>query len=193
MDWDTSDGSPDGSSTIHSDPAHHPIEAGEVPELPFELGEDFMEEIRKYLIEEEGMDAKDQRALDAEVFKMADNLCEMSMAEEDAALDAEILNEMVTNMRSYAESQVRYEKQQKADAQGAAAAGAAGGIPGVDMGDEEVLPEGWENDEGDVGDEVFDALEDPADLNGWGTTSAVPPCTCCLCLIVPQQMQFRIV
>ena len=173
MDWDTPEGNPDGSRTIHSEPGYHDIEEGAVPELPFELGEDFMEEIRKYLVEEEGVDARDERALDAEVFKMADNLCEMSMAEEDATLDGEILQEMVTNMRPYAEAQIRYEKQQQAAAKGAASQ-ADRGIAGVDMGDEEVLPEGWEDDEGEVGEEEWDALEDPADLNGWGSTRAMP-------------------
>lgn len=175
MDFEDPDGSPDGSRTIHSEPGQQDIEEGSVPELPFELGEDFMEEIRKYLVEEEGFDENEERLLDAEVFKMADNLCEMSIVEEDPDLDKEILEEMVENMRPYAEAQTRYEKQQQAAAKGATSEGEGTGLAGVDMGDEEVVPEGWEDDEGEVGEEEWEALDDPGDLNGWGTTRAMLP------------------
>lgn len=87
-------------------------EAGFYPELPFELGEDFLEEIRKYLVEEEGMDEKDEQALTIAVMAMAEDLCEMSMADEDPVLDDEIASEMIERMTPYVEAQEKWEAQQ---------------------------------------------------------------------------------
>lgn len=173
MDLDKFLADPDDEADASDSQTQQEDPASEVPQLPFELGEDFMEEIRKYLVEEEGLDATDEKKLDTEVFKMAANLCEMSMEEDDPALDQEIFEEMVEKMRPYAEAQIRYEKAQKSA--GAEEAEDEGPVPGVDMGDEEVVPEGWETAEGRVSDELWEQLEDPADLNGWGTASMPLP------------------
>lgn len=87
-------------------------ESGFYPELPFEVGEDFLEEIRKYLVEEEGMDEKDEQQLTIAIMRMAEDLCEMSMADEDAALDDEIVTDMIDRMTPYVEAQEKWEEDQ---------------------------------------------------------------------------------
>lgn len=86
---------------------------GFYPELPFELGEDFIEEIRKYLVEEEGMDDKDEAKLTVEVMRMAEDLCEMSIADEDPALDDEIAEDVIEGMTPYVEAQEKWEQSQE--------------------------------------------------------------------------------
>lgn len=108
----------DGNAADSSADAAGAEEGGFYPELPFELGEDFLEEIRKYLVEEEGMDEKDEHGLTVAVMKMAEDLCEMSIADEDPELDDEIATGMVEGMTPYVEAQEKWEEQQAKATQG---------------------------------------------------------------------------
>lgn len=103
-------------------------EDGFYPELPFELGEDLLEDIRKYLVEEEGMDEKDEQQLTIAMMRMAEDLCEMSMADDDPILDDEIATEMVERITPYVEAQEQWEEEQ---AKQKAATESSEGLPGV--------------------------------------------------------------
>jgi hypothetical protein len=64
------------------------------PELPFALGDDFLEDIQKFLVEEEDMDPDDKVTLQASVMQMAAEMCHAAMSEDDEALDSEIFSEL---------------------------------------------------------------------------------------------------
>lgn len=111
-------------------------EPGFYPGLPFELGEDFLEDIRKYLVEEEGMDEKDEQQLTIAMMRMAEDLCEMSMADDDPTLDDEIGTEIVERITPYVEAQEQWEEQQ---AKQKAESEQSQGLSGVsDAGDAEI-------------------------------------------------------
>jgi hypothetical protein len=76
-----------------------------IPQPPFNLTGEMLEKIKLHVIGEEGVDPQNEEALHLAVMQMAEELCEASIADDDAGLDQEILEAAAVAAVPYAAAQ----------------------------------------------------------------------------------------